>query len=104
MSAVSLAGPGKFTEDYLVIVGDRHTSLVGILLPIFGCALLLMIIGSVAYFVYKKNQQSLDEETPNPLYMKVINYFLKLWNKLQYFFKNEKICNIQTCAPQFRLS
>ena len=99
MSAVSLAGPGKFTEDYLVIVGDRHTSLVGILLPIFGCALLLMIIGSVAYFVYKKNQQSLDEETPNPLYMKVINYFLKLWNK--YFFKNEKICNIEFLCPTF---
>jgi len=71
IAAVSLAGPGKFTKEISITKGDNlRTPLVGILLPIFGCILILMVVGIVAYYYYMKHRGGSDWTTPNPLYMK----------------------------------
>ena len=69
VQAWSLAGPGEYTDEFLVVVGDRNGAHLVIILPVFGCILLMLIVGIVVYYYYKKKYG--DEITMNPIYMKV---------------------------------
>ena len=52
VQAWSLAGPGEYTDEFLVVVGDRNGAHLVIILPVFGCILLMLIIGLVVYYYY----------------------------------------------------
>ena len=69
--AVSLAGPGAWSEELLVTVGEdgKMALLWSILIPILVIGIFGIVIGF--YLYYRRQRPGGDETTMNPIYWKV---------------------------------
>ena len=75
VSAVSLAGPGAKTKEYLVRINEKRPNLLlAILLPLLA---VLCIAAGLFYLYFKKQRPSTDETTINPIYLNVRFDFLE---------------------------
>lgn len=90
--AVSLAGPGKYTEEVLVNSGEPSNAFWWyILLPIV--AICLICAGVVFYYIYRKQRPAGDEFLPNPEYLMVSQkyIFLLIYNSEKVPFTLSKL-------------
>lgn len=89
--AVSLAGPGEYSEEVLVNAGERsNTLLLSILLPILG--LIFTVTAIALYLFYRRQRPSGDDHIMNPIYQQVLtSNFLKSAVSLHFFYFSAKL-------------